>query len=140
MSEQRKILFRGKTKRYPESFWVYGGVVHQTDFYGDPADKWFIIDGTETHDYDIGPEYEVISETVGQYTGLKDKNERRIFESDIVTLDGEDGYFLVIWDDDTARFSMNGYSLSVDFDNFYPWEVEVAGNKYENPEMLEWDS
>lgn len=71
----REILFRGKTivqnkQKTPE--WVFGGIVHQTDFYGNAVDRWFVIDGTSTFDYDMGENIEVEKETVCQYTGLND--------------------------------------------------------------------
>ena len=58
----REILFKAKYKYDGE--WKVGGIVHQTDFYGLKVDKYFIIDGTETEDNDIGYNYEVIPETV----------------------------------------------------------------------------
>lgn len=52
-------------------------------------------------------------------------------------IDGEDEYFVVEWDNDTARFVMNSETLTVDFDNYWGYQVEVVGNAHENPELLQ---
>ena len=129
----REILFRGQARRHGEkvkldgdkvpSHWVYGGIFQGTGDYS-------II-------YDINGKYAVYSDTVGQYTGLKDKYGERIFEGDILLLDGEDGYFKLEFDEDTARFVMIGDSVQVDFDIFWSYEVEVIGNIHDNQELLE---
>lgn len=136
--EMREILFRGKIVRTGE--WVCGGIVHQTDHYGEPVDRYFIIDGTETQDYDIGYEYEVIPETVGQFTGLYDKNGKRIFEGDILCISG--CYFDVIyrnggfvWRD----MRLNKFASYANYDSNIEQFcfVEVIGTIYENHELLE---
>lgn len=82
--------------------------------------------------------HEVIPETVGQYTGLTDKNGKKIFEGDIVNLhlpyktkacviEWED-YGFIIRDINDAYYT---YPL-VGFD------IEVIGNIYDNPELL-WE-
>lgn len=80
--------------------------------------------------------FEIDPETICQYTGLTDKNGKRIWENDICIVAGEDGYFTVKWDDDTARFVLDGDGLTVDFDNYYGYECEVIGNVFDNPELL----
>lgn len=133
----REILFRGKSIITNE--WVYGGIVHQTDFYGDIVDRYYIIDGTDTRDYDIGYSEQVIPETVGQYTGLTDKNGVKIFEGDAIRTDkfhNLSKIYFVKYDKDFAAFiGTSKYSFTTfdcDGDHF-----EVVGNIHDNPELLE---
>lgn len=107
----REILFRGKRKDNGE--WVYGNSVlffkETTKIYGELV-QW--------------REVEVIPETVGQYTGLTDKNGKKIFEGDIIAY-GDDRYLVNFGD---------GYFSPFDF--ICEDECKVIGNIYDNPELL----
>jgi hypothetical protein len=61
---------------------------------------------------------------------------KEIYEGDIIYSEVEEANFLVLWDDETARYAFEGVGLSIDFDNCYSDELQVVGNKYENPELL----
>ncbi len=147
----REIIFRGKSEYDGE--WIHGGALHQTDNYGDEVDRWFIIDGTETLDYDIGEPIRVIPETIGQYTGLTDKNGTKIFEGDIVRVitvdDHKEKRAIVGFDrffDDNTECEYIGFYIYflgmkttvTQLDHEQAKEsLEVIGNIHDNPELME---
>lgn len=76
-----------------------------------------------------------------QYTGLNDKNDKEIYEGDIVALDSLAG-FVVEYDNENARFILNGEHKDKDYGHcgfhlYAQKEIEIIGNIYENAELLE---
>lgn len=72
-----------------------------------------------------------------QYTGLKDKNGVEIYEGDILWLGDAGSIVQILWSDFKLRLKwVNPMGAS---DNIYAWkdDLEVIGNIYENPELLE---
>ena len=129
----REILFRGKgDKRYNDGEWCFGVPIECYD--GDWQICTDCIRST------------VVPETVGEYTGLTDKNGKKIFEGDICevttfTYEGEDiqllgkvcfKYSSFVFQDLKHPDDEVLFSSVCDFDT----DVEVIGNIYDNPELI----
>lgn len=120
----REILFRGK--RVDNGEWVQGSLFAE-------GTRFEIVRSTCNN---VGIEgIDVIPETIGQYTGLTDKNGQKIFEGDICqhrsyysdnivisVVTYTDGQFLVMVDENS------GFNLSD--------KLEIIGNIHDNPELL----
>ena len=140
-----EILFRGK--RIANGKWVSGYyVVRKRPYFKDKGadfehiicDNLVIDDFNDKQFVDTIPiTYSVDPETVGQYTGLTDTNGRKIFEGDIVWDSYDEDYGKVEWDNDMAKFIITYSTFTVDFDSVYGEELEIVGNVYDNPELLE---
>lgn len=120
----REILFRGKR----EGDWFYGDLLTGAD----TAQIWYTEGGYGRVNVLVDPS------TLGQYTGLTDKNGKRIFEGDIVK-NVEIGKI--------GRVSYIpehcGFMIYCKSDNHYYWlydndltKIEVIGNIHDNPELL----
>lgn len=113
--------------------WIEGSLVHQTDFYGDTVDDYFIIDGTWTNDYDIGEPVRVDPETICQFTGLYDRHKTPIYEHDRVLDHESEQYGEIVWFEEQAAFYVfeddsNLYSFDVINERE---ELDVVGNIYD---------
>lgn len=125
----REILFRGK--RTDNGEWVYG--VPTKDNHGEMV----MVESTfECEEYNCrGANCLYVDEnTVGQYTGLTDKNGKKIFEGDIVLLKSDEGPYQVAFDE--CCFQVYSHSVCYVMDNFYDHDIEVIGNIHDNPELL----
>lgn len=127
----REILFRGKRA---DGRWIYGDIIHNgvdennALIAYNPGDKYICM--VEIHDKWCLTR-KVLASAVGQYTGLKDKNGKRIFEGDILKWDskewGSEHFEVVRWDYELFDMRRN------DWHEF----CEVVGNVHDNPELLE---
>lgn len=127
----REILFRGKdtdTGEWVEGYYEFG-YDSETET---PTHYMWVLNHTEKY----GEMFMVIPETVGQYTGLEDRNGKKIFEGDIVMLilassqhKGE-----VVFHN--GGFCVNGLDLYVSLQETPAYEFKHLGNIHDNPELL----
>ena len=144
----REILFRGK--RLDNDDWVYGLLCRVGDTYANIVEK-----GTEVM-------CTVFTNTIGQFTGLTDKNGRKIFEGDIVAIPpnmsrkrtlgvvkfgdyktppyGVDktnrGFYIRWYYENEAIEEMLRRDIVFWF-NYSHVDISIIGNIYDNPELLE---
>ena len=130
----REILFRGKQTDNGE--WIEGAYSPFHLNFGEREEKPHIIIISDDEDID-GLWCEVIPETVGQYTGLTDKNGVKIFEGDIVSLVKHDGliYKVVYVPCRYELVNSKGVNCFV-LDIYKSENIEVIGNIHDNPELL----
>lgn len=127
----REILFRGKPIHDRSTLeWIEGGIKTKDG-------RAFIIGMSSKMRVEA---MEVDPDTVGQYTGMTDRNGQKIFEGDIVE-DGrdyneEDGYGVVEWNDGAFEVISEGNWSGTFYTNYYGYEFEVIGNIHDNPDLL----
>ena len=105
--------------------WVYGDLIHNIDCVK--------VRERETDINRIAKSYAVIPDTVGQYTGLKDKNGNEIYEGDIVTglFNYTDIVGHIVYGSDAAFFIERKGSYGIGLNNAEDW-LEVIGNIHED--------
>ena len=128
----REIKFRGKNY---ENKWKYGDLVQEKWKQG----KAIMIKKETTA-------WSVLEDTVGQYTGLHDKNGKEIYEGDTIKCKKHIGGnfvdycmengFVEFKDGEFGLHRKQGYYQSLKKFLEYDYELEVTGNIYDNPELL----
>lgn len=121
----REIKFRGKS--IVDSKWFYGSLVYF-------CEKYSISESGEAESFILPVIAEVIPETVGQFTGLKDKKGKKIYEGDVAKLKHCTALYTCTWVPDTACFYWLS-NVSNDYSTMHH-ESEIIGNIYENPELI----
>lgn len=129
----RNIKFRGK--RVSNGEWLYGDLMHDN------------IGGCYIYPLECDNLYKenaVLPESVGQFTGLIDKNGNEIYEGDIIGCHNPDIKHLIFYNEKQGRFmaALNG-DIENDFvgvcgldDSRWNASKEVIGNIHDNPELL----
>jgi uncharacterized phage protein (TIGR01671 family) len=135
--QNRQIKFRGRRINTPE--WVYGFIIGSLDptKEEDVYRAWFIHEGVS-----IKEAIRVDPETIGQFTGLLDKNGSEIYEGDIIddmppsvvqygiqSVDAFEGVGFNLW-------GFYGHYEDIGKAIRLQSELEIIGNIHENPELL----
>lgn len=139
MEKVREILFRGK--RADNGAWIYGYYTMAKWYLDEKGINVMLPIGAMFYPRsEISEWHEVLPETVGQYTGLTDKNGKKIFEGDILKGQYDEdspediAILVVLWD--------NGWRIQQgdrvpDFLEELDCQIcEVIGNIHDNPELL----
>ncbi len=130
----RTIKFRGKDLATGK--WVYGDLLH-------PITSCRIVNYTEVeeegakradyHYYDVDPD------TIGQFTGLYDRNGKEIYEGDIIIQQGYSGKrrMLVQFEQGAFITGKHGGSSTITRPMLIQKRCEIIGNVTDDPELLE---
>lgn len=137
----REIKFRGKSSLKGFNPWVYGYL------YVDDNEQAFIFSSVDDNVINQCPVFE---ETVGQLTGLQDKNGKDIYEGDILSYENEygrkhihrvyrekGGLVINSHSEDVNKEVINFYEATADMQTS-KWieQCEIIGNVFDNPELL----
>ena len=145
----REILFRGK--RVDNGEWVYGYYIKANHHWHEHGihEDWIAVDTIQNGGWcNVRGKYAVLPETVGQYTGLTDKNGKKIFEGDIVLFEDESPSNYEYHDCTEMRCGAIEYGdncfyitdrIAVEMEDLIydgKLDVEIIGNIHDNPELL----
>ena len=124
----REILFRGRRLGKIDEDFVYGSLgVISTDLVAIYQCEEYYEDIITL--VDIG--------TVGQYTGLNDKNGKKIFEGDIVSISGDfKGIYTCVWEEYHFDYELENKTMRCCLACVYSDDIKVIGNIHDNPELL----
>jgi hypothetical protein len=131
----REIKFRGK--RVDNGEWVCGGIYTSNNEFWIITDAWKTIMAGRTIDH-TAQSFKVIPETVGQFIGSNDKNDKDIYRGDAAKHIDSFGQRtgIIIWDEKMMCWAID-FGESRLYGDYTLFEnLEVIGNTIDNPDLL----
>lgn len=130
----REILFRGKLEYNGK--WIYGDLLQYEN--GDVAIFGEKLSSFGCECTEMSKRDRVIPDTIGQYTGLKDKNGNKIFEGDIVRLGGGFHYFTfnIEYGSFVAASIKGDIGIRLFQRTITNCGYAIIGNIHDNPELI----
>ena len=132
----REILFRGK--RADNGQWVYGFYAQELQ-----GQHYILADEGDFYDGPMLTMVEIIPETVGQYTGLKDKNGVKVFDGDVVECIStwDKANMVAIFEDGEYRLVLcdkyKNYTPGSGYYSIGCFDKNIIGNIHDNPELMD---
>lgn len=121
-----------RAKKVIDDSWVYGFFTLYERIENDIRSVIVFLD--KDNEFNV---HQIYKTTVGDFTGLCDKDGKKIFEGDIVK-DCENGIYVVVYDHEFMRFAFLQEKIAWGMECFDSiCDFEVIGNIYDNPELLE---
>jgi len=131
----RETGYRGKKIKTGE--WINGNYIQSFNSYDETRKNWIICAGHKGGILLVYDRYEVQEKTIGQYSGLKDKFGRWIYEGDILRNEKGDTIKCVFEVDDChSIFTLVDETHPTRMYCNIPYYFEIIGNIHENPELL----
>ncbi len=128
--KNREIKFRGK--RIDNGEWIYGDFI--SDGENSPNKDLGFIMPPDASSYDRNNFIAISLKTLGQFTGLKDKNGKDVYDSD--KLKGFGKTWFIKWQKEEARFLLMCYEVTMFKFMDEVDKMEIYGHIYENSELL----
>lgn len=142
-----RIQFRGKTKK--DGKWLYGYIGQsRTRMLKNEYIETVIFSNTLSFNNDnysfIVNDISIQEDTIGQYSGLNDKNKTKIYEGDIIKWHHDDRLYVVVFKNGMFYASVEecnndvfgGFPLYALCDEEKGYNCEIIGNIYDNPELI----
>lgn len=123
----REIKFRGYNAKNKE--WLYGCYLINR------GEHFICPDGIQPADK-TSEDFQIDPETLGQFTGLKDKHGKEIYEGDVLKENTTKSKYIVEWRADTAAFVMVLSKTDQWYNMMFAQHIKIIGNIHDNPELV----